>query len=208
MWVPGVDSGGNWQTIHSNDQGSPRQGSGTGRSTAANKQWVWDEPVRWSVWFKGNGTTDSGSREFFGAVSSSGHTFYENHDVAWFDESDMAVGFDRINFPGYFASTSYPTYNYVLDDIYIAAGDNAAARVEIGNNAIYTSCTKLAIATIDSWSDSSITATVREGGFSTNNTVYVFVVDSNNDPSSGYEITLGESTSQLTGVSLSGCGLH
>ncbi|BBO72990.1 hypothetical protein DSCW_04070 [Desulfosarcina widdelii] len=194
MWMPGVDTGGNWQTLMSNDTRSPRQGW---RSGSAEQQWAWNEPVRWSFWFKGNGTTASGSREYHGAVSSSGHTFYENHNVAWFDTSDHAYGFDRMTIPGYLSRDSYPTYNYVIDDVYVAVGPNAAARVEIGNNAKYTNCTKLAIMTPTSWSDNKIEAVVREGMIDTNDTLYLYVIDNNNVCSDGYPISISTQDDDL-----------
>lgn len=79
------------------------------------------------------------------------------------------------------------------DDVYLATGPNCMARVEIGDNAVYTSCTNLAICTPTSWGSSSITATVRQGSFS-DGTAYLFVVDADGVVSDGYEITLGGST--------------
>lgn len=66
----------------------------------------------------------------------------------------------------------------VYDDIYIATGPNAQARVEIGNASTYISSTNLAIATPTSWGPSSITATIRAGSFTSGN-VYVYVTDAN-----------------------------
>lgn len=82
------------------------------------------------------------------------------------------------------------------DDVYVATGDGARARVEIGNNATYTSCTNLAIITPTSWSDNSITATVRSGSF-TSGTAYLFVVDASGVPSTGTAITINEGSSTI-----------
>ena len=182
MWMPG-NPGGSWQTVLTNDAGSPRSGW---RSTEADQQWVWDEPVKWAVWFKGNGTNDNGSREYHQAISASGHTFYENHNVAWFDDLDASHGFNRMTMPGYLYGTSYPEHNYVIDDVYIAIGDNAAARVEIGNAKNYTDCTQMAISTPNNWSNDKITFNFREGTFNSGQEVYVFVIDAENNPSAGY----------------------
>lgn len=91
---------------------------------------------------------------------------------------------------GYSRQTSncHPMY----DDVYIAYGSNAQARVEIGNAATYTACTNLAICTPTSWGDTSITATVRMGSFATG-TAYLYVVDADGAVSDGCEITLGGS---------------
>ena len=58
--------------------------------------------------------------------------------------------------------------------------------MEIGNSPIYTECTKLAISTPNTWSDTEIEITVREGSFTDGEQVYLFVVDSNGDYSDGY----------------------
>ena len=52
-------------------------------------------------------------------------------------------------------ANSYPAY----DDVYIATGANARARVEIGNAESYYDCTEMAISTPTSWSDNKITLT-------------------------------------------------
>lgn len=94
--------------------------------------------------------------------------------------------FRRLQFPGY-ARGDGTTY---LDDIYISTGPGAQSRVEIGNAPIYSECTNLATITPTSWSDSSISATVKQGSFS-DGTAYIFVVDENGESSAGYPITIG-----------------
>lgn len=61
--------------------------------------------------------------------------------------------------------------------------------------------------TVTSWSASSIQATVRTGSFS-NGTAYLFVVDSDGNVSSGYEVTVGSgSTPSLTISGVTGLGV-
>jgi len=99
------------------------------------------------------------------------------------------TGWQYIHFPGFGRyDTNSNTY---YDDIYVATGNGARARVEIGNNATYTSCTNLAVITPTSWGDTSVGATLRTGSFAADATAYLFVVDSTGAVSSGYEITLG-----------------
>ena len=83
----------------------------------------------------------------------------------------------------------------MFDDVYVAAGPNAQARVEIGNNSNYDQSTKLAIATVTSWSDTSIKATVRRGSFQSGENAYLFVVDANGNVSSGRAVTIGGTAS-------------
>jgi len=102
---------------------------------------------------------------------------------------DGTTGWQYIHFPGYGRPDA--NSNLYYDDIYIATGTGARARVEIGNNATYTSCTNLAVCTPTSWGDTSITATVRTGSFGTTGTAYLYVTDSDGSTNStGYEVTL------------------
>lgn len=78
------------------------------------------------------------------------------------------------------------------DDVYVATGTAARARVEIGNNATYSNCTNLAVITPTSWNNSQITATVRQGSFTAGQTAYLFVVDASGAASSqGFPVTIG-----------------
>ena len=79
------------------------------------------------------------------------------------------------------AFENHADVRYQYDDLYLATGDGAAARVEIGDNATYSSCNDLAIATIDSWSDTSITCTLREGGFTSFVNKYIHIHDADNN---------------------------
>jgi hypothetical protein len=66
-----------------------------------------------------------------------------------------------------------------FDDIYLAKGPYAQARVEIGDAPIYADCQRLTVATVTSWSSSSITATIRQGSFADFNSAYLFVFAAN-----------------------------
>lgn len=90
-------------------------------------------------------------------------------------------------------------YTY-FDDVYVASGDNALARIEIGNASTYANCTNLAVCTPTAWGDTSITATVRLGSFTPGQTAYLFVVDSTGSVSSGYQVTIGDSGTQTREV--------
>jgi hypothetical protein len=104
---------------------------------------------------------------------------------------DGTTGWRYLNLPGFARSdTNSNTY---YDDIYVASGLGAQARVEIGNNQVYENCTNLAIITPNSWSNNQITATVRQGSFHEGDNAYVFVVDSNGTTSAGRQITFSGS---------------
>ncbi len=83
---------------------------------------------------------------------------------------------------------SAPTF----DDVYVAIGTGAQARVEIGDAATYATSKNLTIATVTSWSDTSITATIRQGSFSNLNNAYLYVIDANgNVNDNGYLLSDG-----------------
>jgi hypothetical protein len=93
-----------------------------------------------------------------------------------------------IAFPGYAYGESTQTY---IDDVYIATGPGARARIEIGNNATYSNCTNLAVTTPTVWSDALIVTTVRQGGFRPGDAAYLFVTDANGAVNTqGYPVTI------------------
>ena len=89
------------------------------------------------------------------------------------------------------------------DDVYIATGVGARARVEIGNASAYTECTNLSIITPTSWSDTSIAATVRAGSFTTG-TAYLYVTDASGVTGPAEAITIGSTSSGSAGKTGSG----
>ena len=107
--------------------------------------------------------------------------------------------FEQVVVNGYFGSGDSGTPCY-FDDIYIAYGDYAQARVEIGNDSDYSNCTNLAVITPTSWSDTAISGVVRQGSFADGSTAYVYVFDSNGDyNSTGYEVTLNGTATPING---------
>jgi len=89
----------------------------------------------------------------------------------------------RFNAYGRQTTGSYPVH----DDCYSAYGPNCRARVEIGNNSDYDSCTDLAIQGPTSWSSSSITAKCNIGGLGSGDW-YLFVINGSNVKSTGYKV--------------------
>jgi len=100
--------------------------------------------------------------------------------------------FNKFSLNGYGRQTSnsYPTF----DDVYIATGENARARIEIGNSSTYSKCTKLTVATPSSWSNGVINAIVWQGQFSSSEQAYLYVIDSNGSISPGYPVKFGSAT--------------
>lgn len=91
---------------------------------------------------------------------------------------------DAIGLHNYIGTGGTATTLY-YDNFYI---DNSWARVEIGDNADYDSCTHREIQIPSSWVDGSIAINVNQGSFSDSDTAYLFVVDESGTVSSGQEI--------------------
>lgn len=90
--------------------------------------------------------------------------------------------------PGWWGNGNNTSNQATYDDVYLAIGPNAAARVEIGDAPTYAASKRLAIMTPQSWSNGTITATVRMGPFKPSDTLYLFVVDASNVPSAGIPV--------------------
>ena len=60
-----------------------------------------------------------------------------------------------------------------IDDCYI---NKRWSRVEIGDNAVYNSCTHREIQDVTAWTDTDITITLNQGSFSAFNNQYIFFV--------------------------------
>ena len=75
------------------------------------------------------------------------------------------------------------SYTLEFDDVYI---DTTQARVEVGNASSWDNCTHREIQIPTEWSDGSISFNFNQGSFKGGEYVYIFVVDSNGNPSDGY----------------------
>jgi hypothetical protein len=111
----------------------------------------------------------------------------------WFNGAES---FAQVYFNGYMGVYNSTVSNAYFDDIYIAYGPNAMARVEIGNASTYNACTNLTMVTPTSWGASSIAATVRQGSFGSSASAYLYVVDATGTPNAnGYPVTFGGGSS-------------
>lgn len=145
--------------------------------------------LRMFCWIKGGASSDGGVK--FYEVTSGGIIARANDSSV---STLYAEGyFERVRVNGYgrVTSNSHPMF----DDVYIAAGPAAQARVELGNDSSYYRATRLATSTPTSWADGQISATVRTGGFKAGEAVYLFVVTSDGVPSAGFPVTIGGSSS-------------
>jgi hypothetical protein len=100
----------------------------------------------------------------------------------------------EVQIVGWARQLSLATYSWagdvqiLIDDIYVALGDNSAARVEIGDNSSYTSCTILSLCDYSAWSDSSISATIRGADLNLGADLWLFITKSDNSTQYSYKI--------------------
>lgn len=171
-----------------------------GNGISSGQWWTWDNWMRIAQWYKAgaNPTADIGS-SFLQLLNEGVTQKYHvgptldgaNRPTSLFATAngDNVPRFDRVTFPGWILVN--PGVEPVYDDIYISAGPGAQARVEIGDAPNYSNCTNLTLATINHWSDFSITATLRQGSFKNGDSAYLFVIDAEGNTSDGKAITIG-----------------
>lgn len=179
MWIQGADTGDDdlvtptlvntsW-IVNGNDQ-DPGYVNYT--STGFTKG-TW---MRLATWVKGSTSSTSGDGEF---------KFYSmgiERENATGVNTLKAGGYrERVRPNGYGRQTSNCVTSF--DDIYIASGANAQARIELCNSATYANCTKFGVAIPTSWGASSITSTLYTGNFTAGETAYLYVWDANGERS-------------------------
>lgn len=114
-----------------------------------------------------------------------------DHAKALTDETDS--GWDEI-WLGEYVQENTVTYTSRFDDVYI---DDSWARVEIGNNSSYGSCTHREIQVPVSWNESNISLEVNQGSLPSNTDLFLFVVDESGNASGGHPIRFGGGTPDL-----------
>jgi hypothetical protein len=145
--------------------------------------WVWDDWNTISVWVKANAAnpTTANGNLYFRVVNSRGMYEASTNSVPVFRNASGSVhNWGSVAIPGYIAGSNQANVQWLVDDVYHSPVANAAARVEIGNNATYSSCTNIATLKIDAWSTSQITATIRSGNINLSNPCWLFITLANN----------------------------
>ncbi|MBE8723245.1 hypothetical protein [Sphingobacterium pedocola] len=101
------------------------------------------------------------------------------HHKAVFNGGPASEKWNQLNVPGWFGN-SLVNPGGVYDDVYLATGPDAPARVEVGDAPVYTNCTALSIMPSTSWTDSQIKVIVKAKGQETISQQYLFIFDGNN----------------------------
>lgn len=125
------------------------------------------EGYTWIQWLSAK-TAPAFTREHIKPVFNAGAT------------SPTSYQWNQLNVPGWFGN-SLVNPGGVYDDVYLATGANAPARVEVGDAPDYEDCTELSIMPSLSWTDSEIKVIVKTKGTETISQKYIFIFDGQNE---------------------------
>src|SRR5690554_2763504 len=115
--------------------------------------------------------------------AKSAPAFTRVHDMPVFNggaTTPTSAQWNQLNVPGWFGN-SLVNPGGVYDDVYLATGPSAAARVEVGDAPVYADCTELSIMPSISWTDSEIKVRVKTKGTQTISQKYIFIFDAQNE---------------------------
>jgi hypothetical protein len=152
-----------------------------------NSWWSWKSWMRVSTWYR-NHSSNSG---FFQVVSQEKGYSRLNFGSTSIFQGDTSRVFNRLNVPGWVRWGSDPNTRPAYDDVYVAVGRGAVARVELSDSSSYASSKSLVILPSTQWSDGRITASIPSGGTGLSGTVYLYVTDADgNTNQTGYRVNL------------------
>ena len=107
-----------------------------------------------------------------------------NEGVLREDLTEIPPLWDRLKFGAWYRGAG--DVRRVMDDIYVAIGPGAAARVEVANAANFDEATRVVISPVASWSDGRIEVDLRLADLSSSDSdLYLFVVDAEHRRSAG-----------------------
>lgn len=152
-----------------------------------------DEWVYWENWINYDGSDANITRTSsacHGASVTYGSVTNTNTNSDFWDGNGQQI--NQVNVygnPGFNRAPGPGTWDFLIDDYYVAYGDACTARVLIGNASTLSACTRVAICPISARSSSSITATINQSDFASLSGAYLFVMDENDTvvPYSGSE---------------------
>lgn len=134
------------------------------------------------------GTDTLGGQIQYNSVTATSGTYVYRSTENMANQYTADVGWNFINFNGFMRTGASPSRVY-MDDLYVATGTAARARVEMADFGTYdvegpAGMTKVQPLVPTSWSDTEITAIVRLGPFTGGDVVYFYVTDAAGSTSS------------------------
>jgi hypothetical protein len=105
--------------------------------------------------------------------------------LATSDKPVMQVGattaFDRVKFPGWFGNGDISNFDAYYDDVYVAVGNNAMARVVLSDASSFNSSVKNVVMPVISWSDTRVEVKVHREHIESGGAVYFRVFNAANE---------------------------
>jgi hypothetical protein len=172
--------------------------------------WTWSGWNRVSTWMRGNALVPSGAAGgTLQTLNSNGVSSWAFGNPLTYPTSAMFQKgvpqyFSQVNVPGWIRENSGPNADPTYDDIYVAVGPGAVARVELTDAPTYTGSRHGTILRSLSWSNSQISAKIPPAGMDFSGTAYLYVTDSSgNVNANGIAVgTVGTSASGGSGSSV------
>ncbi len=149
--------------------------------------WQFGDWNRQTFYGKLNPSNPYGGAEGKFTVINAGGLFVSDYTGSLMTQlSGVDDSWDRVKFGAWYRDTS-ETFR-IMDDMYMATGPGARARVEVCDKPNYSDCTKVGILVPTSWSNSQVSATYYGAPVSPSN-AYMYVFDaSGNHNSTGYPV--------------------
>lgn len=156
--------------------------SGTLSYISIGNYWNWHDKNYFSYGALANDTNPTGAAGtwFWQHSGKSGSPYTRTSTDKPIMPAGVTTAFDRVKFPGWFGNGTYTNFEAYYDDVYVAVGNNALARVELSDSTALSSSVKNVALPVFSWSDTRIEARVHREHFGTDNPMYVKVHDRTN----------------------------
>lgn len=124
--------------------------------------WSWGNWMRIAALLEANPNAPTDDGRLLVEIYSQEHGLYRfDKNTPVFDKDGPFIKqYQYINFPGWFTSFELGEARPLYDDIYVASGPNAGARIEISDNPDYEKSDYIAIMQVESWDDTRIEASM------------------------------------------------
>jgi len=161
--------------------------------------WSWGKWIRITAWLHASpdAPTVSGNLRFSTWSKEHGQYLLEKDTPVFDNDGPATKQYKAITFPGWIRNFTDGIGRPLYDDVYVASGNNAYARVELSDSTDYYSSSEFAIQHIESWSDTQIIFRVVNGGLTDaiNAKIHLFTGDGNSlsegSPPAAPELKLG-----------------
>lgn len=144
--------------------------------------WSWDHWMRVSTWIRNPQDKEPGG--VFETLSEDRGYGRRRFGAPTDRLARSGQVFDVFSVPGWIRNGGGNNVRPEYDDVYVAVGPAAAARVELVNSRRYEDATKAELLLVSSWSGDRVEAEVPRGAGLDGETWYVFVTDGNGNRNS------------------------